>query len=264
MEDLSKYHTLLRDPTRRKIIEILAEQGKVGFKELKQILGLGVGTVYYHLDMLSEFITQDKSRKYMLNDRGHLLYQSMKNGSLPPTLHVKSALSSKIGKWIFLSPIFTKTIRPERILPISILIFILGGVGCAFADLRPFLFLYDFSFGAYEFEKTMIIYLSEWVGLFLYADALAYILYRRVGGELQLFTCIGIASLPLAIFPYITMLVSYQIARYLQIALQIWSLLLTSAAVSFGKGLRLDKSIIISLTAFYLNIIILVLMGIFP
>ena len=264
MEDLSKYHTLLRDPTRRKIIEILAEQGKVGFKELKQILGLGVGTVYYHLDMLSEFITQDKSRKYMLNDRGRLLYQSMKNGSLPPTLHVKSALSSKIGKWIFLSPIFTKTIRPERILPISILIFILGGVGCAFADLRPFLFLYDFSFGAYEFEETMVIYLSEWVGLFLYADALAYILYRRVGGELQLFTCIGIASLPLAVFPYITMLVSYQIARYLQIALQIWSLLLTSAAVSFGKGLRLDKSIIISLTAFYLNIIILVLIGIFP
>ncbi|MCD6241194.1 hypothetical protein J7K27_06725, partial [Candidatus Bathyarchaeota archaeon] len=220
--------------------------------------------VYYHLDMLSEFITQDKSRKYMLNDRGRLLYQSMKNGSLPPTLHVKSALSSKIGKWIFLSPIFTKTIRPERILPISILIFILGGVGCAFADLRPFLFLYDFSFGAYEFEKTMIIYLSEWIGLFLYADALAYILYRRAGGELQLFTCLGIASLPLAIFPYITMLVSYQIARYLQIAFQIWSLLLTSAAVSFGKGLRLDKSVIVSLTAFYLNIIILVLMGIFP
>jgi len=264
MEDLSKYHTLLRDPTRRKIIEILAEQGKVGFKELKQILGLGVGTVYYHLDMLSEFITQDKSRKYMLNDRGRLLYQSMKNASLPPTLHAKSAFSSKIGKWIFLSPIFTKTIRPERILPISILIFILGGVGCAFADLRPFLFLYDFSFGAYEFEKTMIIYLSGWVGLFLYADALAYILYRRVGGELQLFTCLGLASLPLAVFPYITMLVSYQIARYLQIAFQIWSLLLTSAAVSFGKGLRLDKSIIISLTAFYLNIIILVFIGIFP
>ena len=264
MEDLSKYHTLLKDPTRRKIIEILAVQGKVGFKELKQILGLGVGTIYYHLDMLSEFIIQDKSRKYMLNDRGRLLYQSMKEGKLSPTLHAKSALGSKIGKWIFLTPIFMKTLRPERILPVSILIYILGGVGCAFADLRPFLFLYDFSFGAYEFEKTMIIYLSEWVGLFLYADSLAYILYRRVGGELQLFTCIGIASLPLAVFPYITMLVSYQIARYVQIAFQAWSLLLTSAAISFGKGLRLDKSIIISLTALYLNVIILVFMGVFP
>jgi len=264
MEDPSKYHTLLRDPTRRKIIEILAEQGKVGFKELRQTLGLGVGTVYYHLDMLSEFITQDKSRKYMLNDRGHLLYQSMKEGKLSPTLHTKSAFGSKIGKWIFLTPIFMKTIRPERILPISILIYILGGVGCAFADLRPFLFLYDFSFGAYEFEKTVIIYLLEWIGLFLFSDALAYLLYRRIGGELQLFTCIGLASLPLAIFPYITMLLSYQITRFLQIAFQIWSLLLTSAAISFSKGLRLDKSIIISLTALYLNVIILIIMGIFP
>ena len=264
MEDPSKYHTLLRDPTRRRIIEILAEQGKVGFKELRQILGLGVGTVYYHLDMLSEFITQDKSRKYMLNDRGRLLYQSMKEGKLSPALHAKSALGSKIGKWIFLTPMFMKTVRPERILPISILIYVLGGVGCAFADLRPFLFLYDFSFGAYEFEKTVMIYLLEWIGLFLFSDALAYLLYGRIGGELQLFTCIGLASLPLAIFPYITMLLSYQITRFLQIAFQIWSLLLTSAAISFGKGLRLDKSIIISLTALYLNVIILIIMGIFP
>jgi DNA-binding transcriptional ArsR family regulator len=55
MEDLSKYYTLLRDPTRRRIIEILAVQEKIGFKELRETLGLGVGTVYYHLDMLSGF-----------------------------------------------------------------------------------------------------------------------------------------------------------------------------------------------------------------
>lgn len=55
MEDLSRYYTLLRDPTRRKIIEVLGSQEKIGFKELRQTLGLGVGTVYYHLDMLSDF-----------------------------------------------------------------------------------------------------------------------------------------------------------------------------------------------------------------
>ncbi|MFB0567360.1 MAG: winged helix-turn-helix domain-containing protein, partial [Candidatus Bathyarchaeia archaeon] len=69
-EDKSRYYTLLRDPARRKIVEILGNQRKIGFKELKQELGLGVGTVYYHLDMLSDFLTQDKHRKYMLNDRG--------------------------------------------------------------------------------------------------------------------------------------------------------------------------------------------------
>jgi len=46
MEDLSRYYTLLRDPARRKIIEILGTQEKIGFKELKEMLGLGVGTVY--------------------------------------------------------------------------------------------------------------------------------------------------------------------------------------------------------------------------
>jgi len=55
-EDTSRYYTLLRDPARRKIVEILGNQGKIGFKELKQELGLGVGTVYYHLDMLSDFL----------------------------------------------------------------------------------------------------------------------------------------------------------------------------------------------------------------
>jgi len=264
MEDVSRYHALLKDPTRRRIIEILGEQERIGFKELKQILGLGVGTVYYHLDMLSDFVVQDKNRKYMLNDRGRLLYQSMKEGRLPHTLHAESALGSKIGKWIFLSPIFTKTIRPERILPISILIYILGAVGCALSGLKPFLFFYDFSFGTYEFEKTVMIYFLEWISLFLFSDAFVSILYKRIGGELQLFTCVGLASLPLAIFPYITMILSYQIARFLQLIFQIWSLLLISAAVSFGKGLRLDRSIIVSLTALYLNVIILVLLGIFP
>ena len=58
-DEASRYHTLLRDPARRKIIEILGEQGKSGFKDLRSSLGLGVGTVYYHLDMLSDFLVQE-------------------------------------------------------------------------------------------------------------------------------------------------------------------------------------------------------------
>jgi len=263
MEDVSKYYALLKDPTRRKIIEILGEQGKIGFKELRQILGLGVGTVYYHLDMLSDFIVQDKSRKYMLNENGKLLYRSMKEGTLPPTLSAKKALSSKIGKWLFLTPLFLRTTKPERILPFSIAIIVLGGIGCAITKLDPFLFFY-FPFSTYEFEKIVAFYFIGWVGLFLFSDALTYLLYKRVGGELQLFACLGVASFPLAIFPYITMFLSYSIAKYLLLALQIWTLLLISAAFTFGKGLRLDKSIIISLTTLYLNVIILVLLGKFP
>ena len=263
MEDVSRYHALLKDPTRRKIIELLGERGKIGFKELRSLLGLGVGTVYYHLDMLSDFIVQDKSRKYSLNNRGQLLYRSMKEGVLPPTLETATPLSSKIGRWIFLTPVFLKTVNPEKILPLSIAIIVFGGIGCAITSLEPFLFFY-FPFSTYEFEKLAAFYLVEWISLFLFSDLLAYLIYRRVGGELQFFTCLGVASLPLAVFPYLTVFLSYDIARYILLILQIWTLLLLSAALSFGKGLRLDKSLVISLTAIYLNVVILVLIGKFP
>jgi len=65
MEDTSRYYALLKDPARRKIVTLLGEQGKMGFKDLKENLQLGVGTLYYHLDMLLDFLTQDKHRKYI-------------------------------------------------------------------------------------------------------------------------------------------------------------------------------------------------------
>ena len=258
-EDLSRYHTLLRDSARRKIIEILGEQEKIGFKELRQLLGLGVGTVYYHLDMLSDFLVQDKSRKYMLNDRGRLLYRSLKEGTLPPTLNISEALSHRLGRWLFLSPIFIKTARLERLLPFALVILFLGAVGSALAKIEPIFFFYFPS--NRQFESIVALFLFYWIGLFLLCDFLVYLFYRRVGGDLQLFTCTGISALPLALFPYIYMFVLLSIARYILLAIQVWTLLLVSSALSFGKGLRLDRSITVSLIILYFNIVLLILLG---
>lgn len=268
MEDISRYYTLLRDPARRKIIEILGAQEKIGFKELRETLGLGVGTVYYHLDMLSDFVTQDKQRKYKLTDRGRMLYKVLKDGNVPATLEISETFSHRIGKWLFLSPIFAKTVKPMVILPFSIVILLIGAFGSAYANLDPALFFY-FPYSVYEFSSIMALYIFCWISLFLFAEAFTYILYRRVGNDLQLFTCIGIASIPLAVYPYIYYAFSTifwnhsldMIMQYVLIILQILTLLLVSAAFCFGKGIRLDKAIVISLTALYLNIAILFILG---
>ena len=127
-DEASRYHTLLCDPARRKIIEILGEQGKSGFKDLRSSLGLGVGTVYYHLDMLSDFLVQDKSRKYMLNDRGQLLYKSLKEGNVPQVLNAGEVRGHRVGRWVFLSPVFFRMTRLEVFLPISVAILSLGAI----------------------------------------------------------------------------------------------------------------------------------------
>jgi DNA-binding transcriptional ArsR family regulator len=262
---------LLRDPARRKIIELLGEQGKIGFKELRSNLNLGVGTVYYHLDMLSDFITQDKSRKYSLNDRGQLLYRTLKDGSMSPALRIGSeALSHRIGRWLFLSPVFNQSTRLQIFLPAAVLMLILGAVGAAIAEQEP-VFLFYFS-STRSFENVALIFIFYWVGLFLLADAMIHVLFRRTGGDLQLFACIGVAALPLALFPYVYVLilphimalvppVAFWLPRFVLLILQVWTLLLISSAISFGKGLRLDRSIIVTLVILYVNIVVLILLG---
>jgi len=260
MENLSRYYTLLRDPARRKIIEILGTQDKIGFKELREALGLGIGTVYYHLDMLSDFITQDKQRKYRLNDRGQMLYKVLKDGNVPATLEIGEAFSHRIAKWLFLSPVFAKTVKPLRLLPVSIVILLIAALGSAYAKLDSALFFF-FPYSAYSFTSMIALYSFNWIGLFLFTELFTYLLYRRVGNDIQLFTCLGLASFPMAFFPYIYLFTSDFISQYVLFILQVWSLLLVSAAFCYGKGIRLDKAIVISLTAIYLNIIILFMLG---
>jgi DNA-binding transcriptional ArsR family regulator len=262
-DEASRYFTLLRDPARRKIIELLGDQGKIGFKELRGNLGLGVGTVYYHLDMLSDFVTQDKSRKYALNDRGQLLYRSLRDGNVSPALNVGSeAFTHRIGRWLFLSPIFSKMSRLGVFASVSVSILLIGAFGSALAKLEPEFFFYFAS--TRSFESLILMFLFYWIGLFLISDIIIYALFRRTGNDLQLFACVGISALPLALFPYIYMLipkVPSSESRYILLGLQVWTLLLTASAFSFGKGLRLDRSIIVSLIILYLNIVLLVLQG---
>jgi DNA-binding transcriptional ArsR family regulator len=261
---------LLRDPARRKIIDLLGEQGKMSFKDLRSNLSLGVGTVYYHLDMLSDFISQDKSRKYALNDRGQLLYRSLKDGRVSPALNAGGeAFGHRLGRWLFLSPIFSRSVRMNSFLFGAITILILGAVGSALDNLEPLFFFYFTS--TRSFESIVIMWLFYWVSLFLLSDAIIYVFFRRTGGDLQLFACVGVAALPLAFFPYIYMLFPYVykaiptaapwLSRVVLLILQIWALLLISSAFSFGKGLRLDRSIIVTLIILYFNIVLLLLLG---
>jgi len=212
------------------------------------------------LDMLSNFLTQDKQRKYRLNDRGKMLYRTLKEGNIPPTLEISEAFSHRLAKWLFLSPVFAKTVKPLRFLPVSIAILLVGALGAAYVQLDPALFFY-FPYSTYSFTSIMILYVFNWIGLFLFAELFTFLLYRRVGNDLQLFTCFGLATFPIAIFPYIYIFISDVISQYILFILQIWSLLLVSAALCFGKGIRLDKAIVVSLTSMYLNIALLFILG---
>lgn len=76
--DASLRKQIISKPNRAAIVRTIGEQGEVGFKELKGRLNLGVGTLYYHLDGLTGYVTQNSSKQYMLTDQGEQLYEEMK------------------------------------------------------------------------------------------------------------------------------------------------------------------------------------------
>lgn len=178
---------------------------------------------------------------------------------MPTALNAGEALGHRMGRWLFLSPVYYRMTRLEVFLPVSIAVLFLGAVGSALAKIEPVFFFYFPS--TLSFEGSALIFLFSWIGLFFLAEILCYLLFRRTGGDLQLLAGLSFSALPLAIFPYIHMMILATASRYVLLALQIWTLLLISSALSFSKGLRLDRSIIISLIMLYINIILLIIQG---
>ena len=267
LSDPSQLHLLLKDETRRKIIEMLGEQERVGFKEFRGTLKIGVGTLYYHLDILSDFVAQDKNRKYMLNERGHLLYRAVKEGTMPTALRLDRAYRVGWVRWVFLSPLMDKVANSKRWLPISIAIFLLGAIGSGLARLDPMLLFYAPTAGTFEMSATYFIF--WWISAFLLLELLAYVLYRRTGDDVRLLTFIGVAAAPIAAYPYLHIvlfslipapLVVYSLRGAL-LVLQVWSLVLLTSALSYGKGLRLERAVVLSLIMLYANIALLILLG---
>ena len=246
---------------------MLAEHERVGFKELRNNLKVGVGTLYYHLDILAGFITQDKNRKYMLNERGRLLHRAMKDGVMPPDLKLGRIYQSRVLRWVFLSPLIGRMNTPTKWLPLSAATLILGAVGAGLARLEPMLLFYTPT--TRGLELTAMSFFFYWVGAFFLVDALAYLLYRRSGDDLHLFVCMGTAALPLAAYPYLHMALSLivpatvvtVVLRGVLLVLQVWSLILLTSAFSYGKGLRLERAVILSLSLLYANIALMVVLG---
>ncbi len=71
-------YKILGNIVRKRIIELLGEHGELGVKELKELLGVGTGTLYFHLKELSDYIEKTPERKYKLSRKGLALYYELR------------------------------------------------------------------------------------------------------------------------------------------------------------------------------------------
>jgi len=68
-------NTVVSNPLRRQIVEVLGREGEKTFTELKRHLKVSTGTLYYHLENLRGVIEQTEDKKYRLTEDGRKLFR---------------------------------------------------------------------------------------------------------------------------------------------------------------------------------------------
>ncbi len=262
-DESARIHSALGHPIRKRLIEFLSEKGEAGFKDLKESLGVSVGTLYYHLENLGDLITQNDRRKYVLTEKGKAAKKLLESGA--EVQAVDSLTSAEIqgtrryATEIFLAPRLFKAIStsPHRFLPEVLIIFAASAYLFDSAHIEPTLILYI----TQPTVRTLTYVLGEvllaWFGLFAIAELSSYFLYGRKGGEVALLLGIPFTLLPTLLLPsaiVVGLRLNNASFTLLFLPLQAWSFLLLTALVAVVKGIPVEKSAMITLILVFVNL----------
>ena len=66
----AEIYRILKSPVRREIISLLYTRGELSATQLKLLLNVSYGTLYYHLDFLKPLIIQVRRGRYRLSEKG--------------------------------------------------------------------------------------------------------------------------------------------------------------------------------------------------
>ena len=265
----STVYAALSHPIRKRIIDKIRENGRAGFKDLKDELQVSVGTLYYHIESLGDLITQDSEKKYILTDKGMTAlkmiesdeerFESMEEVGGPAESPFIGYLKAFfLPKWLFAYI----SSSPKMGLMEALVIIAIGSFSSLVAGLEPILFFYN-SRPRFSSYPLLLEFWAGWIVAFLLCEALTYVIYRRREEHLSLLSGVAFSYLPmvgyslfwgLCKFFYPELLLNPMAWRVLMLILQVWSMGLLSIAISISKALRIDRAAVVSFLIQYLNI----------
>ncbi len=271
---MTRVYSALASPIRREIVDILRTRGRAGFKELHDNVKTSVGALYHHLEALEGLVAQGPDKKYFLTDKGRAAIDALSvteekiaTIKVPPKL--KEAKLGFIAKEALFGRSVFQYLGQEslRSLPLAVLIVTFGGWVSFQTNLEPLLLFYVSPSSGISRVWLAFLFPLGWIATFLIADLLSVALFKRKGGDLTLLTGTAFAMLPLLVVPgifAIGQLLSLPIRTenslvvLLPIILQVWVICLLSSAISISKGLKMERTALVSLGVIYLNILALV------
>jgi hypothetical protein len=263
------YHAL-NHPVRREIVKLLGVHGVLGSSELKELLNIGPGKLYYHLENLGHLIKQDEKRRYRLSEEGKEAYQLLiTSEALPVKERVKAPkplprFINAVKSAFLPTRLFTHLYEnPARHVPESVILVLFGGWLCYISGLQPLILFFIDQVQAWYW--TIAQFLMGWLVIYGLAELICLGLFHRRGGNISLFVGSALSLVPLILFAgfwFFNGWLGWGLERAwggwpircLLLFCQGWTFCLLAASVSQAKKLSIDRASSVSFAVAYLSI----------
>ncbi len=281
--EISEIYSILGNTCRRKIILLLGNKGPTTFTELKRHLKTSVGTLYYNLDQLRGYISQDKNKRYFLTPKGLKTFKLIKRESsrieeiVRPKHIMLELFERSIGKILLPESFFTKMYNNYLYTIILALISVSIGVsGNVIAYLKLNLLEYSLisidlihknyvtlSFFSYNIVLPLKIWISlsilkSWIFITLLSEILSYLLGSKTHRP-EFILVILVAMFPIFLYPYLYLIFPQTFIGYIvltviyRLILQVFTIGFLTISISIFRGLSIERSFIVTFIIFYLS-----------
>ena len=232
---------------------------------------MSTGTIYHHLDSLSELVEQKQDKKYYLKELGIYAYNSLKNNietiKSPDFTHreIKSPILRKL-MWISAKRFIQFEKKDKKFsITISLIILIIGTFLCGLNGSYSFLlFFINNNYSNPQLFLQILQYLSfilNYFISFIIIEGISRLFYKKDEETLNFFISFAIILFPSIIYLLIHLILKWSelinislfnlIDKVLLIIFQVWSLWLLSYSLCAKKGLKIESSLIVSLLLHY-------------
>jgi hypothetical protein len=274
---------IVNHPVRMRIIELLAVR-PLSWKELSTELGVRTGSLYHHLDTLERIVTRDPERRYTLTRLGKEIYGELNDEKKTPTQSmqgIEKAMKKRtlgglvrevfVPRSLIVPLTSTKSKGIATLAAVSALVLtllLLSGEELVLFSFTPSssVLLSVATYGASLAGLAATTYVALAVVFkergdvvtLLTATALSFIPLSLFGAALHLLYAGGpptSAAFPLSIFADTTV-VTVTLAFF-----QAWGAGVVGAGMSVASGLRVEKTLVVSLVILYATMLIILLQG---
>ncbi|TFF98746.1 MAG: ArsR family transcriptional regulator [Promethearchaeota archaeon] len=252
-----KFYSALGHDLRRKMIIAIGEDECSSFTRLKKALNVSTGTIYHHLDALSELIEQKEDKKYYLTDLGLLAFNYLQDNKvlINPSEGIKKYKVSK-----FMDPVLNPSNKRENTYSIIFSLICLT-IGFIFAELNHTFSILLFFISSRELTLPLlfgITFIANFIVLGLIVELiLRYILDKKVGDFWRFLRTFAAIFFPLTIYliihyvfistNFITLSIVFFIDRIILIIFQGLSVWILAYDLTINKDLRMENGLIFAL-----------------